>query len=72
MPDVSSDSWTIGRLIEWTRDFFARKGVDQPRLEAEILLAHVLGLARIDLYMRYEQEVAEEEQTLGGPLREEA
>ncbi|MBL7140441.1 MAG: peptide chain release factor N(5)-glutamine methyltransferase [Planctomycetes bacterium] len=61
MPDVSSDDWTIGRLIEWTRDFFARKGVDQPRLEAEILLAHVLGFARIDLYMRYEQEVEEQQ-----------
>jgi len=60
MPDVSSDDWTIGRLIEWTRDFFARKGIDQPRLEAEILLAHVLGFARIDLYLRYEQEVNEE------------
>jgi len=61
MPDVSSDEWTIGRLMEWTRAFFARKDVAQPRLEAEILLAHVLGLARIDLYMRYEQPVAEEE-----------
>ena len=61
MPDVSSDDWTIGRLIEWTRDFFARKGIDPPRLEAEILLAHVLGLARIDLYLRYEQEVDEPE-----------
>jgi release factor glutamine methyltransferase len=59
MPDVSSDDWTIGRLIEWTRGFFARRGVDPPRLEAEILLAHVLGLERIDLYMKYEEVVTE-------------
>lgn len=58
MPDVSSDEWTIGRLIEWTRGFFERGGVAQPRLEAEILLAHVLGAERIDLYLRYEQPVA--------------
>jgi len=61
MPDVSSDDWTIGHLIEWTRTFFAQKGVDQPRLEAEILLAHVLGLGRIDLYLKYEEVVSEED-----------
>ena len=58
---MSPDSadWTIGKLIEWTRSFFEKKGIPQPRLEAEILLAHVLGAERIDLYMRYEQPVDE-------------
>ena len=56
-----SADWTIGKLIEWTRSFFEKKGIPQPRLEAEILLAHVLGAERIDLYMRYEQAVAEEQ-----------
>ena len=54
-----SADWTIGKLIEWTRGFFEKKGIPQPRLEAEILLAHVLGAERIDLYMRYEQPVDE-------------
>ncbi len=63
MPDVSSDEWTIGRLIEWTRGFFEKRDVAQPRLEAEILLAHVLGAERIDLYLRYENPVAEDERT---------
>jgi len=49
--------WTIGRLIEWTRGFFDKKGIPQPRLEAEILLAYVLGLERIALYMQYDQPV---------------
>jgi len=59
MPEPSSD-WTIGRLIEWTRTFFEKKGIPQPRLEAEILLAHVLGLERIALYLQYDQTVGEE------------
>jgi len=63
MPDVSSDEWTIGRLIEWTRDFFDKKDIAQPRLEAEILLAHVLGAERIDLYLRYEDAVSEDDRT---------
>lgn len=61
MPDASSDEWTTGRLIEWTRDFFEKKDIVQPRLEAEILLAHVLGAERIDLYMKYERPVSDEE-----------
>jgi release factor glutamine methyltransferase len=58
MSEVAAD-WTIGRLIEWTQKFFDKKGIPQPRLEAEILLAHVLGLERIALYMQYEQPVSE-------------
>ncbi len=50
-------AWTVGRLIEWMRGFFESKGIEQPRLEAELLLAHVLGIERIDLYLRYEQPV---------------
>jgi release factor glutamine methyltransferase len=53
--------WTIGRLIEWTRQFFEKKGIPQPRLEAEILLAHVLGAERIALYMRYDQPVDDDQ-----------
>ncbi|HUU31521.1 MAG TPA: peptide chain release factor N(5)-glutamine methyltransferase, partial [Phycisphaerae bacterium] len=43
--------------------FFDKKGIPQPRLEAEILLAHVLAFERIDLYTRYDLPVAEEART---------
>ena len=39
--------WTIGSLLQWTQEYFAQKGVDTPRLDAEILLAHVLQKERI-------------------------
>jgi len=52
-----TEAWTIGRIIEWTRAFFEKQRIDQPRLEAEILLAHVLGTERIDLYLNYEEPV---------------
>jgi release factor glutamine methyltransferase len=58
-----SAEWTIGKIIEWTRGFFEKKGIAQPRLEAEILLAHILGIERIDLYMKYDQAVGEAERT---------
>ena len=41
-------------LLDWTKDYFVRRQVDSPRLAAEMLLAHVLGCERIDLYARFD------------------
>jgi len=54
-------SWTVLELLRWTTAHFGAKGVDTPRLDAEVLLAHVLGLRRLDLYLRFEQPVNPEE-----------
>lgn len=43
--------WTTRQLLHWTTDFFHKKGLDNPRLSAEMLLAHVLGVDRLKLYM---------------------
>jgi len=56
-----SEAWTVGRLLDWTAPFFQKKGLDSPRLDAEILLAHVLGCPRITLYTGYDRPVAEHE-----------
>ena len=45
--------WTVLRLIDWTRDYLARAGLGEPRLSAEVLLAHVLGCRRVELYTRH-------------------
>ena len=47
--------WTTGELLKWTADFFTRGGVDEPRLSAELLLAHALNCDRMALYTRHEQ-----------------
>ncbi len=54
-------TWTILTLLRWTTDYFAARGVSEPRASAEVLLAHVLGLSRLDLYLRHDQPVAEAE-----------
>ncbi len=56
-----TEPWTIGRVLEWARKDFADRGADSPRLEAELLLAHALGLARIDLYTRHDQPLGGQE-----------
>lgn len=54
---MTDEVWTPLRLLNWTKDFFEGKGIAQPRLEAEMLLARALGWQRIDLYARYGDEV---------------
>lgn len=52
--------WTIQALLDWTKKFFASKGIDTPRQEAEILLAHALDCPRIELYTRFDEVVADQ------------
>jgi len=55
----SADDWTIGRLLSWTTDYLKRHGAESPRLDAEVMLAHVLGYERVQLYTHYEDVVGE-------------
>lgn len=47
----SPDPWTTRRLLAWMSDAFTKKGLDSPRLSAELLLSHVIGCERLRLYM---------------------
>ncbi len=59
MADISpqqAEQWTVLRLLNWTKDFFERSGMDSPRLAAEVLLAHCIGCERIELYARFDYQ----------------
>ena len=52
MPEVvgaSNGTWSIARVLSWATEDFRKKGLESPRLDAEVLLAHVLGVDRIRL-----------------------
>ncbi len=49
---------TVLEVIQHSTDFLARKGVDSPRLQAELLLAHSLDLPRLKLYLGFERTVS--------------
>ena len=51
--------WTIGKLLELSTQFLASKGIPQARVDAEILLSHVLAFKRIQLYMHIDDPVAD-------------
>ena len=52
-----SEAWSVLRLLRWTADFFRQHGVETHRLDAEVLLAHVLACKRVDLYLTFDQPV---------------
>jgi release factor glutamine methyltransferase len=52
---------TVLEGIQRSAEFLARKGVDSPRLQAELLLAHVLKLERMRLYLNFERPLSTEE-----------
>ncbi len=45
------ETWTIRRVIEWSAGDFAKRGLDSPRLDAELVIAFALGLDRLKLYL---------------------
>ncbi|MCJ7540754.1 MAG: peptide chain release factor N(5)-glutamine methyltransferase [Desulfobacterales bacterium] len=60
-PTSTDPEWTIIKLLRWTTSYFESRDIDGPRIEAEILLAHVLQLQRIDLYLRYDEPLSSNE-----------
>ncbi len=58
MQKPSDSQWTILDLVQWTTTYFKSRQIDSPRLSAELLLAHVLDINRIDLYLRFDQPLA--------------
>ena len=58
---------TVLEVLQSTTAYFNKREIESPRLNAEHLLAHALGLKRIELYLAFERPLAEAELT---PLRE--
>ena len=56
--------WTIQELLNWTANYFRDKGIDEPRLEAEVLLARVLNKDRVYLYANFDLPVNSQEREL--------
>ncbi len=69
--------WTIIKILTWTESYFKKHSqehpseknngsipkpvIDSPRLTAEILLAHILGIRRLDLYLQHDRPLEQKE-----------
>jgi release factor glutamine methyltransferase len=61
---------TLGDVLRAATEYLERKGVDTPRLDAELLLAHAFGLQRIQLYTDHDRPLTEAERAAARVLVE--
>ncbi len=47
--------WTIKNILDWTGNYFKKKNISSPRLNAEMIVSNVLKCSRIELYLKYNQ-----------------
>ena len=59
-PTISTDQWTVRRVLQWTTEYLAEHGSESPRLEAEILLAHARRCPRIALYTHFDEVLSDD------------
>jgi release factor glutamine methyltransferase len=59
---------TLGEVLWGATDYLAGRGVENPRLDAELLLARALGLSRIELYTQHDRPLTDAERTVAREL----
>lgn len=64
---MSNKIWRVVDLLDWTVGYFQQHGIPNPRLDAEVLLGHLLEKTRLQLYLHFEMPVFQEHLT---PFRE--
>lgn len=60
--------WTILEVLDWTRGYFEERGLENPRLDAEVILSYALDTPRVMLYARHDQPLSEAERDKIRPL----
>lgn len=56
-----TETWTVEKILKWTTNFFKEKELHSPKLDAELLLSHVLELDRVKLYMQWDRPLEDDE-----------
>ncbi len=59
--NLAMQTWTIQKLLNWVTEHLTGKGIDSPRLSAELLLSGVLLMKRIELYTQFDRPVAKQQ-----------
>ncbi|MCB9591752.1 MAG: peptide chain release factor N(5)-glutamine methyltransferase [Sandaracinaceae bacterium] len=60
-------AWSIRQVVKWATDDFAARGIDSPRLDAELLVSEALSIDRVRMYMDLDRPLDDAER---GAIRE--
>ena len=61
---MATKIWHVLELLEWTTGYFEKNNIPNPRLDAEVLLGHLLNKSRLQLYLHFDMPVFQEDLTL--------
>ncbi len=61
---MTSKIWHVLELLEWTTSYFEKHNIPNPRLDAEVLLGHILKKSRLQLYLHFDMPVFQEDLTI--------
>jgi release factor glutamine methyltransferase len=58
---MSEQAWTVGRIVGWAAEYLKRHGASSARLDSQLLLGHVTGLDRVQLYVQFDRPMLPDE-----------
>jgi release factor glutamine methyltransferase len=61
MEEAQSRQWRVVDVIEWGKEYLARFGIENPRLNIELLLGDVICKKRLDLYLNFDRTLSRDE-----------
>jgi release factor glutamine methyltransferase len=53
--------WDVKSLLKWSLEYLASKGINQPKLSSELLLADALNFTRMQIYLNFDHRPTEKE-----------
>lgn len=59
---------TLLDVVKRTTEFFGKHGIESPRLNAELIIAHALGVGRMQIYLQFEQVLTDAQLEVIRPL----
>ncbi len=59
-----SELWRIIDLIKWAESYFKKKNISNPKSEIEWLLCSLLGYSKLDLYLKFEEQITKANLTI--------
>lgn len=58
---IEARAWRVVDVIEWGNEYLGRFGIENPRLNIELLLGDVIGKKRLDLYLNFDRLLTADE-----------
>jgi len=53
--------YTVSEILDKVTSYLKRRGIPEPRIDAEVLLAHVLEIERLEIYLNFDSRVTEKD-----------